>query len=93
MSCNPKFKINVISRKLVTAVLCAHIQPFDIETATQEKDQIDTKIEGYVDLSWRFENNSKETHTTRFLVPTCSNPPYDAVLGKIDAEYYGMLGS
>lgn len=94
LSCNPNSDINVISQSLVTNVLGAHIHPFDKETTTQGKGRINTQeVDGYVNLVWCFENNSKRMHNTRFIVTSCRNAPYDAVLGKGDAEHHGMLGS
>lgn len=93
LSCDPKSDTNVISQDLVTTVLGAHIHPFDKEVTAQGKNWINTQdVDGYVDLVWCFENNSRRMHNTRFIVTSCENAPYDAVLGMRDAERYGMLG-
>jgi len=88
-----KSKTNVISQELVTTVLGTPIQPFDEYTTKPKKSRrhrYDT--DGYVDLEWCFEN-TKKTHNTRFFVTSASDPPYDAVLGRPDAEQYGILKS
>jgi hypothetical protein len=50
-------------------------------------------VNGYVDLVWCLEKNNKRIHNTRFLVTSCHNPPYDAVLGKKDGAQFHMLES
>jgi hypothetical protein len=47
-------------------------------------------VDGYVDLEWCFENR-KATNKSRFFVTSVHDPPYDAVLGRPDAERYGIL--
>ncbi|KAH7379488.1 hypothetical protein BKA66DRAFT_466053 [Pyrenochaeta sp. MPI-SDFR-AT-0127] len=94
LSCNPNSESNMISQKLVTNILSARIQALDKEATTYEQDQMKTdEVDGYVDLVWCFEKSSKRMHNTRFLVTSCYSPPYDAVLGKKDAEHVGMLES
>jgi hypothetical protein len=94
LSCDPQSNTNVISQSLVTNVLGAHIHPLDKETISHGKEQINVQeVNGYVDLYWCFEENSKRLHNTRFIVTSSQNAPYDAVLGRRDAEHYGMLGS
>jgi hypothetical protein len=48
------------------------------------------EVEGYVFLDWCSEHDWKQWHNTRFLVTTTYDPPYDAVLGKADAEQYDL---
>ncbi|KAH7071639.1 hypothetical protein FB567DRAFT_538542 [Paraphoma chrysanthemicola] len=94
LSCDLKSDTSLISQNLVTNVLGAHIHPFDKETTMQGAGRINTsEADGYVDLVWCFENNSNRMHNTRFTVTSCHDAPYDAVLGKGDAEHYGMTGS
>ncbi|KAH8722342.1 hypothetical protein GQ44DRAFT_687098 [Phaeosphaeriaceae sp. PMI808] len=94
LSYDPNFESNMISQKLVINVLGAPIQPFDEESTTHGKDRINVSMaDGYVDLVWCCENNSKQIHKSRFLVASCYNPPYDAVLGRKDGEHFGILES
>lgn len=73
-------------------MLRAHIHPLDKESIPDGEEQINTQeVDGYVDLYWCFENNSKRLHNTRFIVMSSQNVPYDAILGKRDADHYGML--
>jgi hypothetical protein len=84
----------MISQKLVTNILGAPIHSFNKEATTHGQDRINTEeVDGYVDLVWCYEKNSKRMHNTRFFVTSCYSPPYDAVLGKKDAEHFGMLES
>lgn len=48
-------------------------------------------IDGYVYIDWRRESSKDEWHTTLFYVTEAADPPYDAVLGRDDAAYYGIL--
>ena len=94
LTCDPKLDTNIISRSLVTNLLGAHIHPLDKETMLHGKEQMNIQeVDGYVDLYWCFERNSKRLHNTRFIVTSSENASYDAVLGRKDAEHYGMLGS
>jgi hypothetical protein len=83
---------NIISHRLVTKVLGEHIHPLDDTIpAIARINTCGKEIGGYVDLEWCMENDRKHWHTSRFLVTTTYDPPYDAVLGRKDAEYYGMI--
>jgi hypothetical protein len=48
------------------------------------------EVEGYVVLDWCSEHDQELLHRTRFLVTTTCDPPYDAVLGKTEADQYGL---
>lgn len=93
LSCDPKSDTNIISRSLVTNLLGAHIHPLDKETLHGTEQLNAQKVDGYVELCWCFEKNSKRLHNTRFIVTSSENTSYDAVLGRDDAEHYGMLRS
>ena len=93
LTCDPKLDTNIISRSLVTNLLGAHIHPLDKETLHGTEQLNAQKVDGYVELCWCFEKNSKRLHNTRFIVTSSENASYDAVLGRKDAEHYGMLGS
>lgn len=84
---------SVISQKLVTQRLGVDIQKLDKEAATYEQGRTDIEgVDGYVDLKWRSEENSdQQPRDTRFFVTSCFSPPYDAVLGRKDAEHLGLL--
>lgn len=60
----------------------------DQETLLQFQDTYNEEFEGSIEIVWKLE--SKEVKT-RFLVPKRVDPPYDVVLGKKDAERYGLL--
>jgi hypothetical protein len=83
---------NYISRRLVTKVLHEDIQPFDRDATMCIRTQLNSEeVEGYVSLDWCSEHDRKQWHNTRFLVTTTYDAPYDAVLGKTDAERYDMI--
>ncbi|KAI8934455.1 hypothetical protein NX059_009186 [Plenodomus lindquistii] len=85
---------NVISRRLVTKVLGETAHPIEKGSSKPIRTQVHgEEVDGYVDLDWCRDANSESWHNTRFLVTTTSNPPYDAVLGRKDAESYGMVPS
>ncbi|KAF2123918.1 hypothetical protein P153DRAFT_141031 [Dothidotthia symphoricarpi CBS 119687] len=91
ISCDTTSDDNIISHELVTKVLCASIQSIDKECQGPLRTQrYGESINGYVDLAWCLKNNEHRTHKTRFFVTTSNNPPYDAVLGRRDAEQYGI---
>jgi hypothetical protein len=82
---------NYISRPLVTKVFHKDIQPFEKEATMRIRTQLQSEeVEGYVDLDWCLEHDREKWQTTRFFVTTTCNPPYDAVLGKMDAGQYGL---
>jgi len=84
--------LNVISQSLVRNVLKVRIESIDRDTAPEERDDTDIeKVEGFVDLVWRFDNNKEVQHSTRFIVTSGPSPSYDAVLGKTSAMEYGFL--
>lgn len=86
LSCNPETDLNVISQSLVKNVLKVRIESIDRGTAPEGRDDTDIeKVEGFVDLVWRFGNNKEIQHSTRFFVTSDPNPSYDAVLGKTSA--------
>jgi hypothetical protein len=95
LSCNPETDLNVTSQSLVKNVLKVRIESIDRDTAPEGRDDTDIeKVEGFVDLVWRFGNNKKKQHrqhSTRFFVTSDPNPSYDAVLGKTSAMQYGFL--
>jgi hypothetical protein len=94
LSCDPTSNANTISHRLATKVLNEPVHSFDHTFTEQSRARIHgEEVGGYVDLEWCFENNTKRWHTSRFLVTKTYNPPYDAVLGRSDAEIYGMLRS
>ena len=92
LSCDIASDSNVISHRLVTKVLGEQYHPIDRERSLPvQTDIYGEHIDGYVDLDWCWERNTNRWHNTRFLVTTMYDPPYDAVLGRKDAEYYGMI--
>jgi len=92
LSCDTATDSNVISHRLVTKVLGEQYHPIDKEGALPVQTELyGEQIDGYVDLDWCWERNTGKWHNTRFLVTTMYNPPYDAVLGRKDAEYYGLI--
>jgi len=93
LSCDPESDTNLISHSLVTDVLGVHIHRFDKESTPYGGEHIHaSEAYGYVDLVWCFEKNSKRLHSTRFIVSSSPDAPYDVVLGKRDAEHCDMLG-
>ncbi|KAH7085023.1 hypothetical protein BKA63DRAFT_8167 [Paraphoma chrysanthemicola] len=92
LSYDPACDHNVVSHHLVTKVLHEPIHTCDNGSATRVGPQICREdVSGYVDLDWCTESDTQRWHTSRFLVTTTYDPPYDAVLGRKDAEHYGML--
>jgi hypothetical protein len=76
----------------VEQVLNDRVQPIDKETtAYVQKYTFGERVDGYVDLVWYPRSNADRSYTTRFYVTSTDNPPYDAVLGRIDAERYTMF--
>jgi hypothetical protein len=83
---------NYISHRLVTKDLHEEIQPFEKEATMRIRTQLRSEeIEGYVVLEWCSEHDREQWHTTRFLVTTTYDAPYDAVIGKMDANQYGLV--
>lgn len=82
----------MISQKLVTNTLGASIQPIDSQGILQGHNWRGTEdVNGFVDLTWRFEMKNGGTNNTRFFVTSDYDPPFDAVLGKNDAQHVGIL--
>ncbi|KAH3917013.1 hypothetical protein HBH56_051110 [Parastagonospora nodorum] len=94
LSYDPTSNTNIISYHLATKILEEPIHTLDNSSTNHVRTKIHgEEIGGYVDLDWCFEETSKRWHTSRFFVTTTYDPPYDAVLGRRDAEDYGMLRS
>lgn len=93
LSCDPKSEANVISEQLVTQVLRTPVCPLDEKAAAalEQRGRHLDRVNGYVDLVWCFGNNTIRMQSTRFLVTSSHDPPYDAVLGRPDAEQHGLL--
>jgi hypothetical protein len=90
LSCDPNTADNYISRPM--------LEVLDVPVHTSEKGEEcihandrGEGVEGYVDLAWCFESNTKHMQKTRFWVTTTENPAYDVVLGRPDAEQCGLL--
>jgi hypothetical protein len=72
-------------------VLREDIQPFEKEATMRIRTKLHSEeVEGYVVLDWCSEHDREYWHTTRFLVTTTCDAPYDAVLGKMDAGQYDL---
>lgn len=84
--------INLISSELVVGDLGLEIHPLDknAESALVSYGGQEFKVKGYVELVWRLQEKKKKQFTTRFVVTTESNPPFDAVLGRKAAREYGL---
>ncbi|KAH7371654.1 hypothetical protein BKA66DRAFT_443854 [Pyrenochaeta sp. MPI-SDFR-AT-0127] len=92
LACDTASNSNVISQQLVTTVLREQYHPIDEQSTLPVPTQTyGEEIDGYVYLDWCWESNQQQWHNTRFFVTKTNDPSYDAVLGKEDAEYYGML--
>jgi hypothetical protein len=92
LSCDPASDSNLVSHHLVAKILHEPIHICDGTSTDLARSRIcDEEVGGYVDLDWRVDSDAQRWHTSRFLVTTTYNPPYDAVLGRKDAEHYGML--
>ncbi|KAH8702837.1 hypothetical protein GQ44DRAFT_778439 [Phaeosphaeriaceae sp. PMI808] len=91
LACDISSESNIISQQLVIEVLGEQYHALDEQSMLAMRiTRYGEKIDGYVYLDWRWESNMEQWHSTRFFVTNTSDPPYDAVLGKKDAEYYGM---
>ncbi|KAH3942720.1 hypothetical protein HBH98_183890 [Parastagonospora nodorum] len=101
LSYDPVSNTNIISYHLATKILDEPIHALDGSlpyTDDSLKNHVRMRIHGeeiggYVDLDWCFEETSKRWHTSRFFVTSTHDPPYDAVLGRRDAEHCGMIQS
>lgn len=92
LSCNPNSDINMISPKLVANTLGVSLQPPDKQDTSYGHGRKGAEeVEGFVDLTWRFEMRSVTPYKMRFFVTSNDDPPYDAVLGEKDAKHVGML--
>jgi len=89
LSCDPNTTESIISRPM--------LQVLDVPVHTSEKTECvlannrGEGVEGYVDLTWCFGSNTKHIQETRFWVTTTENPAYDVVLGRGDAEKFGLV--
>jgi hypothetical protein len=91
LSCDSSCDANYISNELVTKFLGQKIHPIlDEEKLAHAQSLTHEGIQGYVELDWCRESNTNQWHMAYFLVTSTVDPPYDAVLGKRDAEKYGM---
>jgi hypothetical protein len=84
----------VISKKLATSVLNKPIYQLEKEDMEwmARHDECDGLGEGYVDLTWCFEQSPRRIYgPTRFIVSATYDPPYDAVLGRRDSVNYGIV--
>lgn len=82
---------NYISRRLVTKVFREDIQPLGNDATMRIRTQMHSEeVVGYVELDWYSEHDPKQWRNTRFLVTMTDDPPYDVVLGKVDAGRYGL---
>ncbi|KAH6625858.1 hypothetical protein C7974DRAFT_396841 [Boeremia exigua] len=82
---------NVISRRLVIEVLGTEIAVIDKETAEFVRTRLSgEELEGYVDLTWCFEENTYRVQKLRLYVTTDHDPPYDVRLGKQAAKSYNL---
>jgi hypothetical protein len=93
LSYDPASDNNIISHNLVTKVLGEQIHPFNHTVVAPIQTHTGEEVGGYVDLDWYFASKKPRWNTSRFLVTTTYDAPYDAVLGKKDAEQYGLLRS
>ncbi|KAF2468338.1 uncharacterized protein BDR25DRAFT_232227 [Lindgomyces ingoldianus] len=85
---------NIISHHLFKSVLHEPIQSIDADSPHSPHNTIrssEESVRGYVDLVWYLEDDSNIEYQSRFFVVSSQNPPYDAVLGRRDAERYGIL--
>jgi hypothetical protein len=91
ISRDPESPESYISKRAVTEVLQKDAQFLKhnatIRILTQSHSE---HVKGYVDLKWCLRGDERSWNCTRFLVSTTYDPPYDAVLGKADAELYGL---
>jgi hypothetical protein len=80
-----------ISECAVTKVLHKDVQLLKHDATIRIPTQSHSEgVKGYVDLEWCLQHDQKSWNYTRFLVTTTYDPPYDAVLGRADAELYGL---
>lgn len=82
---------NLISPKLVREVLHLDIQT-DEKTRSGRKIPFQGRMldtQGHVDLEWGFERSSKR-RTTRFVVISQYDPPFDVLLGRKTAIECGL---
>jgi hypothetical protein len=92
LTCDTSSDSNLISHRLVTKVLGEQYHQIEKADTMPIRTQVyGEHIYGHVDLDWCWESNTEQWHNTRFLVTTTYDPPYDAVLGRKDAEQYGMI--
>jgi hypothetical protein len=92
LSCDQNSNQNIVAQWVVTRVLNEHVQPIDEETAAYvQRHAFGEEIAGYIDLVWCPKNEVAKIYKTRFFVTSAHNPPYDAVLGRRDAERYLMF--
>ena len=92
LSCDEYATINYISSGAATE-LGQEPHPIDKEANPWGSKAPREDIKGYIDLDWRFENSTREWYTTSFYVTSTNDPPYDAVLGRREAEQLGMIRS
>ncbi|OAL45424.1 hypothetical protein IQ07DRAFT_208867 [Pyrenochaeta sp. DS3sAY3a] len=94
LTCDTSSDYNVISKKLITDVLHEQYHPIGDASSLSSSAQRDIDgLDGYVYLDWRWESNKEEWHNSLFYITKTADPPYDAVLGRSDAEYYGLLAT
>ncbi|KAF2193866.1 hypothetical protein K469DRAFT_549545, partial [Zopfia rhizophila CBS 207.26] len=75
---------NFVSRRLVTEILNKPIHPINKEARSTFRTR---DVDGYTDLVWCMENNSRRIYTMRFYVTSEYSPRYDVVLGKNGREH------